>query len=811
MLSTSHDPEFLLRRALRALPSDAGPDALCSAATQALREAGIDATLVPGGPDACKAIHGIDLAGDGAQLAWLVPGTSQSLDGTRLASVCRALTAAFGGRRVTCPDDASASPLEGHAPSSTALLEALPDGYYQVDLQGRPMFMSAAFGRIIGVPPEQLPPRDASAFQTEAMAAHLASLFERVRREGEPALCEAWQYRHCNGSTVQVEGSIQLLNDAQGRLRGFHGIVRDVTERLRVEEALRESEARFRALTSISSDYYWEQDAEHRLVHMENRHAETDEMQRAFLGKPIWDGPVVLYGQPDWHEHHARLEARASFRDVVLQGRQPDGRSYFVSVSGEPMHDEEGRFRGYRGVSRDITAQKLAEARAHHIAMHDGLTGLPNRRMFLQLLKGAVATSARYERRFAVLFVDLDRFKFVNDTLGHEAGDTLLKEIAGRFTAALRTSDVLARLGGDEFVILALEVADAEQAGAVARKLLEAAAKPIRLGGQDCRISASIGVALYPDDGVDEQTLMKNADIAMYVAKDDGKNTYQMFSTEINSQSMERLNIENGLRHALERQEFTLHYQAKLDLRGSGISGVEALLRWRSPELGDVSPSRFIPVAEESGIIVAIGRWVLRAACMQAVAWQAQGLPPIRVAVNISARQFGDVELLQDVERVLAESGLDPELLELEITEGMLIHDTGRAIAVMTAIKKLGVRLAIDDFGTGYSSLGQLKDFPIDTLKVDRSFIRDLATNSQDKAIASAIIAMGRTLSMTVVAEGVETLEQQEFLRDQACDEMQGFYFSRPISAEELADLLRAHPHLAGVARPGPSTGPAAL
>jgi diguanylate cyclase (GGDEF)-like protein/PAS domain S-box-containing protein len=804
MLSTSHDPEFLLQRALSALPSDAGPDALCSAATLALRDAGIDATLVPGGVGVGDALHGIDLSGDGAHLAWLVPETSRSLDGTRLATVCQALATALGGRPVSGRVDAPATGLDGHAPSATALLEDLPDGYYQVDLEGRPLFMNAAFGRIIGVPPEELPLRDASACQTEAMAAHLASLFERVRQEGAPAQCEAWQYRRRDGSTVQVEGSIQLLNDAQGRLCGFHGVVRDVTERLRVEEALRESEARFRALTSISSDYYWEQDAEHRLVHMENRHAETDEMQRAFLGKPIWDGPVVLYGQPDWHEHHVRLEARAPFRDVVLQGRQPDGRSYFVSVSGEPMHDEAGRFRGYRGVSRDITAQKLAEARAQHIAMHDGLTGLPNRRMFLQLLKGAVATSARYERRFAVLFVDLDRFKFINDTLGHEAGDTLLKEIAARFTAALRTSDVLARLGGDEFVILALEVADAEQAGAVARKLLEAASKPIRLGGQDCRISASIGVALYPDDGIDEQMLMKNADIAMYVAKDDGKNTYQMFSTEINSQSMERLNIENGLRHALERQEFTLHYQAKLDLRGSGISGVEALLRWRSPELGDVSPSRFIPVAEESGIIVAIGRWVLRAACMQAVAWQAQGLPPIRVAVNISARQFGDVELLQDVERVLAESGLDPALLELEITEGMLIHDTGRAIAVMTAIKKLGVRLAIDDFGTGYSSLGQLKDFPIDTLKVDRSFIRDLATNSQDKAIASAIIAMGRTLSMTVVAEGVETLEQQEFLRDQACDEMQGFYFSRPISAEELAELLRANPHLAGAPRAGP-------
>jgi diguanylate cyclase (GGDEF)-like protein/PAS domain S-box-containing protein len=437
--------------------------------------------------------------------------------------------------------------------------------------------------------------------------------------------------------------------------------------------------------------------------------------------------------------------------------------------------------------------RKLAEERIQYLATHDGLTGLPNRVMFGQLLNLAIQTARRYDRSFAVMFIDLDRFKFVNDTLGHEAGDKLLQEISGRFKEILRASDVVARLGGDEFVILVQEVSGRDPVTAVARKLISAALKPVVVFGQECRVTASIGICLYPGDAEDEQTLMKNADIAMYHAKEEGKNNFQFYSRDIKQQSIERLTLETSLRRALERSEFSLHYQAKLDFKSGRINGVEALLRWRHPDLGLVSPGTFIPIAEETGLIVAIGTWVLKEVCAQNVAWQREGLPPVCASVNLSARQFNDEHFLGDVAAALEQSGMKPELLELELTEGMVMQNPEQAAKRLSALKRLGVRVAIDDFGVGYSSLAQIRRFPIDTLKVDRSFIRDLAENAEDRAITEAIIAMGKTLSLTVVAEGVETKEQESFLRSHACDEMQGYYFSRPVPHDQFASFLRGH------------------
>lgn len=673
------------------------------------------------------------------------------------------------------------------------VLDELEDGYYEVDLRGGALFLNAAFTRMLGYSRQELLQQDYRDRQSLDMTARIQAMFTEVFRTGQPKASQDWEYRHKDGRIVQVEGSVHLMRDTSGVPRGFRGIVRDVTERRRLDAALRESEARFRALTSISSDYYWEQDAQHRIVLSKNRNAETDDSLRAYLGKPIWESGLTRLGEATWDSHRKMLDEHRSFRDLVMVGKLPDGRSFYVSVSGEAMYDAAGTFRGYRGITRDITPQKWAEERARHVAMHDGLTGLPNRRMFMHLLKGAIATAARYRRQFAVLFIDLDRFKFINDTFGHEAGDQLLKVVSTRFKEALRASDVIARLGGDEFVVLTQETADPAQAATVAQKLLSVALQPIELAGRDCRVSASMGIAMYPSDGGDEQTLMRNADIAMYVAKDEGKNTYQLFSNEINARSMERLALEAHLRTALERNEFSLHYQPKLDLRDDTITGVEALLRWHSAELGQVSPVRFIPVAEEIGLIVELGKWVLQTACEQAVAWQREGLAPIGVAVNVSTRQFAEERLVETVVDVLERTGLRPDLLELEITEGMLAQDPARAVELLRAIKAKGVRISIDDFGTGYSSLGQLKNFPVDTLKIDRSFIRDLPGTDADKAIAVAIIALGKTLRLKVVAEGVETMEQQSFLREQACDEMQGYYFSRPIVAEQLAQLLRNH------------------
>jgi diguanylate cyclase (GGDEF)-like protein len=435
--------------------------------------------------------------------------------------------------------------------------------------------------------------------------------------------------------------------------------------------------------------------------------------------------------------------------------------------------------------------RRRGRARIDYLASHDALTGLPNRAMFNEVLNVTIQTALRYQRMFAVMFIDLDRFKLINDSLGHDAGDQLLQEMSARLKNCLRASDVVARLGGDEFVVLVQELGEPDAIAAVARKILAAAMKPFALLGQECRVTASIGISMYPADAQDEPTLMKNADIAMYAAKEEGKNNFQFYSAEIQSQSLERLTLETCLRRALERNEFSLHYQAKVDLKTGSINGVEALLRWHSPELGQVSPAQLIPIAEETGLIVAIGKWVLKTACAQNMAWQRQGLPPVCMAVNLSARQFSDPFLLQDIADVLCDTGMQPRLLELEITEGMVIQHPGKAIKLLTAIKALGVRLAIDDFGTGYSSLGQLKQFPIDTLKVDRSFIHDIHHDGEDRAITEAIIAMGKTLSLTVVAEGVETIEQETFLREHACDEMQGYYFSKPVIADQFAELLR--------------------
>jgi diguanylate cyclase (GGDEF)-like protein len=438
-----------------------------------------------------------------------------------------------------------------------------------------------------------------------------------------------------------------------------------------------------------------------------------------------------------------------------------------------------------------------ADERIEYLASHDSLTHLPNREMFNELLRHTIDAAHRHQRRFAVLFIDLDRFKVINDSLGHDAGDILLVEIASRLRKALRASDVVARLGGDEFVVILEETAECHDVERIAGELLSTLGQPLQLSGHECHTTASIGIAMYPSDGADMQTLTKNADMAMYLAKEDGKNGFRFFSKEIKAQSIERLTLETALRRALERDQFALHYQPKVDMTSGQITGVEALLRWSHPELGMVSPMQFIPLAEETGLIVPIGRWVLGEACAQNMAWQRRGLRPVTMAVNLSPRQFADPHLLHDVDEALLASGMSPVLLQLEVTESMVMRNVSRAIKVLDAVQSRGIRLAIDDFGTGYSSMSLMKQFPIDTIKIDRSFVRDLPNDSEDQAIAQAIISMGKALGMTIIAEGVETVEQETFLRDHACDEMQGFLFSKPLPAREMAELLKAAPRLA--------------
>jgi diguanylate cyclase (GGDEF)-like protein len=389
-----------------------------------------------------------------------------------------------------------------------------------------------------------------------------------------------------------------------------------------------------------------------------------------------------------------------------------------------------------------------------------------------------------------VLFLDLDRFKRINDFLGHDIGDRLLQLVAQRILGCVRSSDTVSRLGGDEFVILLSEVTHARDAATCAEKVLLALSAPCRIDHHNLDVTASIGIVTYPDDGTSVETLMKHADFAMYHAKDRGRNNYQFFRADMNLDVLERQCLESGLGHAIERQQFVLHYQVIVNLRTGAISGVEALVRWRHPQRGLVPPIQFVPIAEESGFIVVIGRWVLREACRQAKAWQDAGLPALRIAINISAVELRDKDFVAGVRAILAETGLAPRYLELELTETFLMQDSRSTVAVLRALKDLGVQLTLDDFGTGYSSLSHLKGFPIDALKIDRAFVSEVTTNSGDASIVGAVIGMGTNLHMRVVAEGVETREQLAFLQEQACPEGQGYYLGEPAVAGELTQLL---------------------
>ncbi|HTB90979.1 MAG TPA: EAL domain-containing protein [Steroidobacteraceae bacterium] len=442
---------------------------------------------------------------------------------------------------------------------------------------------------------------------------------------------------------------------------------------------------------------------------------------------------------------------------------------------------------------RILQQRKRADDRVHHIAFHDDLTSLPNRLMLAQRLDQALSRHRRASMKLAILYMNLDRFKVINDSLGHEAGDVLLRQVADRLRSQSREGDTLARVGGDEFVVVMENCWNAADISACAQRLVEQLSAPYLLDQKDCHVTLSIGISIFPADGSDSQSLLKAADVAMYRAKEMGRNNYQYYLPSMNVHTLERLELESDLRRALERGEFFLHYQPKVEIASGLITGVEALLRWKHPTRGLVPPLDFIPLAEETGLIVPIGEWVLATACARTNIWQGRGLPKLSVAVNLSARQFGDSMLLEKLTRIIRASGLNPAHLELEITESVVMANGECAVAVLDKLKSIGVQIAIDDFGTGYSSLAYLKRFPIDTLKVDRSFIRDIPTDSGDMKITRAIIAMAHGLRLKVVAEGVETAEQLQFLRSQSCDAVQGYFLYRPLREDEVADALKAN------------------
>ena len=467
-----------------------------------------------------------------------------------------------------------------------------------------------------------------------------------------------------------------------------------------------------------------------------------------------------------------------------------DGAEFAIDDSAAPIHDQHGLATGAVIVFHDVSVARALGAEMSHLAQHDTLTNLPNRTLMQDRLTQAIATASRKDSRIAVLFLDLDGFKNINDSLSHATGDRLLQLVAKRLLAAVRTSDTVCRLGGDEFVILLSEVAHAGDAGVKAGKILSALSAPFEIEQVTLRVTGSIGVSTYPEDGQSAELLIRNADLAMYQAKEKGRSNYQFFEKGMNVRAVERQSIEGDLRCALERDEFVMYYQPKIDLKTGEITGVEALVRWQHPERGLVGPLQFISIAEDCGLMLPIGKWVLRESCRQAKAWQDAGLPFIDMAVNVSSVEFRNDEFLESVSTILTETRLEPRYLELELTESVLMQHAEFSVPLLQKLKAMGLRLAIDDFGTGYSSLSYLRQFPIDTLKVDQSFIHEINADTDEATIISAVINMGCRMKHRVIAEGVETAEQLAFLRAHGCDEGQGYYFARPMPAMETAKLL---------------------
>jgi len=551
-------------------------------------------------------------------------------------------------------------------------------------------------------------------------------------------------------------------------------------------EALHVSEARLSSLLSLSADWIWEQNADLVFTYVSSGLEQLTGISTAvFIGQKRLSGPVFEVPDEATELYERAIAERRPFRDFTYGFRHSDGRLLYIRTSGEPVFGEDGAFKGYRGVGRDVTALEEASSRLVELARQDALTGLPNRSQLTLEISRSISRCQRQGGGFAVCFIDLDRFKVVNDTLGHACGDALLQQMARRLCEAVRESDVVARLGGDEFVVLLEGTTDVGTVGTVARKLLTTLAAAVRLQEADFELGASIGVAVYPQDGTEAELLLKNADTAMYEAKEAGRNDWRFYAPAMADAALRAFELESALRLGLVRSELVLHYQPKVDAMSNRIVGLEALVRWQRPGFGLVPPGDFIPLAEERGLIVALGRWVLEEACRQLAAWKERGLPLVPVAVNLSARQFNSGTLLDDVRQALQRHDLAPALLELELTESTLMTDPQRASETLGRLNDLGVGLSIDDFGTGYSSLAYLKRFSAQTVKIDRSFVRSLPLDESDRAIVTAVITLAHGLGLSVVAEGVENTAQLDCLRRMGCDEIQGFLFGRPTPAAD--------------------------
>ncbi len=616
---------------------------------------------------------------------------------------------------------------------------------------------------------------------------------ETVRKEGE------YRYlieRQTKEGTRLIESVVSGIWDTESRLTGFVLMSQDITERKRDEDALRESEDRFEKISSSAQDAIVMMDSDGNISYW-NPAAERTFGFRSeeVVGKDLHSFIV----------HRKHYEAfKKGFEGFKLTGSGPvlgktlevtalrrDGAEFPVEVSFSAVKIK-GRWNSI-GIIRDITERKRSEETIRHMAYHDHLTGLPNRLLLLDHINQVLARGRRHKIAAAVLLFDLDRFKNINDSLGYAAGDELLKGVAERIKSCTRASDTISRLGGDEFAILTQDINRAEETARVAERIFSIFREPFNIRGHGLFITASIGISIYPEDGTDAETLLKNAGIAMYGAKKEGRFNYMLYTPAMNEKAVEKLKLENRLRKAIEKNEFMLYYQPQVDINTGAVIGIEALVRWQEPERGVILPGEFIPLAEDTGLIVPIGEFVLRTACAQNKIWQDRKLRPVSVAVNLSARQFKQKNFVDKVAGILEETGLDPKYLELELTESVLMEDVETNMEILRELKAMGIRLTIDDFGTGYSSLEYLKRMPIDRLKIAQSFVRDITVDPDDLAIATTIIRMGHSLKMEVIAEGVEIVEQLNLLRKMQCDKIQGFLISRPIPSKEVEVFLETN------------------
>jgi diguanylate cyclase (GGDEF)-like protein/PAS domain S-box-containing protein len=718
-------------------------------------------------------------------------GTTITINGS--AAPLRDEAGTVNGLLVACIDvsDAkrSAAELERHLHFTRAMLDAIPNPVYFKDRDGRYLTFNRAFHDLFGPADDWVGRKAADMLDAESASVHEQHDRPLLQRPSSTT----YERRTSRGGGVPRELLYNKVSfvDQAGEVAGLIATVTDVTRYKETERALEASEARFRVLTESSIDLISVLDA-----------AGNIQYQSPALKYLLGYDPASTVGKnvADFVHRDDLDHVRATLKRVVE-----------TAQSSEPaefrLRHRDGQWRTFEtlgtnclsnphihGVvfnSRDVTDRKVIQQRIQHLAYHDNLTGLPNRSLLQDRLAHSIARAERSNKKVAVLFIDLDNFKNINDTLGHDVGDELLRQVSRRLSECVRLEDTIARQGGDEFIVLLDGLDDGRGASLVAQKVLNALRKAFVLSGTDQHVSGSVGIALFPEDGRDAQTLMKNADTAMFHGKTQGKNTYQYFTAQMNIAVKRRMTLESALRRAVMNHDFLLHYQPQIDLDSGEILAVEALVRWKTEDGGMVSPGDFIPLAEETGLINEIGEWVLREACRQAKEWEDVGLPRRRMAVNLSARQFSDRGFLDMVTRVLAESGLDPACLELEITESQVMRQTEGMIMLLNKLSEMGVQLAIDDFGTGYSSLSYLKRLPIQKLKIDQSFVRDITVDPNDTAIVVAIINMAKSLDLDTIAEGVETAGQLALLRSKGCHVGQGYYFSAPVRAEVLYPLLK--------------------